>query len=172
MKGVIRTPHDLAPLADFKAQLRCDLHTSMRAAHGGRSSGTDCLREAFQSMPATTRPSGGIPIEIAIPDNGAASGTRKSPSDTTVCVTWSPEFRALRHGLELLRRISAHRWCSRRRTVYRIHGTAVPVGEDIFIPFLIAGTLLSAASAYTTWDEVGLVLLLLAWVWAPPRKPR
>jgi hypothetical protein len=99
LKGVVRTARDLAPLAEFKVRLRCDLHTSIRPAKGGWASSTSCLWESFHTVRASARCSAGIPVEIAIPDDGVESGTRKSTSDATECVTWALEVTAPLRGL-------------------------------------------------------------------------
>jgi hypothetical protein len=100
LKGNVRTEHDLAVLGDFKARLRCDMHTSMRSSRGGRTSGLNCLWESVQSAPASAHSGAGIPIDIAIPGDGLASGPRKTGSDTDARVTWALEIRAPLSGLD------------------------------------------------------------------------
>jgi len=100
LKGLVRTTRDLAAPAGFRARLRCDLHTSMTNSRGGRTSGTTCLWESVRAVPATTNSSTGIPIEIAIPANGLASGVRKKRSGTDERVTWALEIAAPLRGLD------------------------------------------------------------------------
>jgi len=181
LKGIVRTEHDLAPLADFKARLRCDLHTSMRNARGGRSSSTDCLWEGFQTVTATTRSSVGIPIDIAIPGNGVASGSRKSTSDSSERVSWALEVSAPLHGTDYYAEfpltVGGHRRASGESAAASESRTAEPStsahsagafagyaaprsrwSKLFFMPFLVAGVLLSLAGIYTTWQEIKLTL--------------
>lgn len=174
LKGIVRTVRDLSPLAEFKARLRCDLHTSMRSPKGGWTSSTSCLWESFQSVPASARSSAGIPIEIAIPDNGVASGTRKSTSDSTERVTWALEVRAPLRGLDYYAEfpltVGGHRRGSDEsdppetaehpagaRGDGPFAGYAAPRSnwsKLFFMPFLVAGAFISAAGVYTTWKEI------------------
>jgi len=99
LNGLVRTESDLAPLAEFKARLRCDLHTTMHSSRGGSTSGIACLWESFQTAPASARSSAGIPFQIVIPGNGLPSGARKGGSGTVERVTWALEVRAPLRGL-------------------------------------------------------------------------
>jgi hypothetical protein len=97
LKGVLRTASDLSPLADFKVRLRCDRRTSSRSVRGGWTTMTSCLWDSVQTVPATTRSSEGIPIRIAIPDDGIASGSRQSGRER---VTWGLEVRVPLQGTD------------------------------------------------------------------------
>ncbi len=99
LKGLVRTSQDLSPLGDFKVRLRCDLHTT--DSTGGKStSGMSCLWEGFETIPASTHSSAGIPIELVIPENGLATGAGTNQSNSSARARWSLEVRAPLRGLD------------------------------------------------------------------------